>query len=335
MIITHPSIKAALTAAGGPGEYFMRAKDSRNKLRVPPPENLFGSPPQIDRLARVSRSNHPHAHVIISYRGEQQPPAAILKNAILDMYVNLLLGGLKRDKVYCLAVRHGDHDHLAIYRHLIHPRWPRFQPYYHPSDKYLRSAFQWLVNLRHGFLAPEDPNNAQLVSVATRYFSQEAAEFVRTLRVDIAEQIALGMIQDRPSFITFLEEEKACHVKLERPSAIQDDDDELSKKRRVWLRITTPAGLVVSVKGPICADDFQLVTYNARLAEQRQKYESFTQKPRELWNWFITAIEMRRARNKKQFPQFFAEDAGECCGFAALNPSNWHGQPHQDGLEIS
>ena len=63
----------------------MRTKDSRGKFRVPPPELLFGNPLRFDRLAQASRSKHPHLHVVLSYRGEKQPPAANLKNSILNM----------------------------------------------------------------------------------------------------------------------------------------------------------------------------------------------------------------------------------------------------------
>lgn len=335
MNITHPKLKAAVTSVGGPGEYFMRSKDSRGKPRDPAPQKLFGNPQHFDALARGSRSRHPHLHAVISYRGEPHLPAENLRNAILEMYVNLLLGGLARNKVYCLAVRHGDHDHLAIFRHLIDPRWPRFQPYYHEADKYLRSEFQWLVNLRYGLRAPENPHNSQLISVATRYFRQIDVEFVRDLRVEISDLVDRGTIVDHASFISHLQDGKGWKVEIMRPRAVEEDDAETNRERRSWLRITTKAGEIVQIKGPICSADFKVDTYNVRLAQQQQKYESFIGNPGPLWDGFVAAMKRRRARNAEMFPRFCDAGLGELSGFGDLNPSLRAGRTVGIGPELS
>lgn len=70
---------------------------------------------------------------------------------------------------------HGNHDHAAIFPHLLAPDWPRFEPYYHETDWLFVSDFQWLVSRRYHFRAPKDSKNAQLVSLAGRKFRDETS----------------------------------------------------------------------------------------------------------------------------------------------------------------
>jgi len=251
------------------------------------------------------------------------------------MYVSLLLGGFARDKVYCLAVRHGDHDHLAMFRHFIDPRWPRFQPYYHEADKYLRSEFQWLVNLRHGLIAPENPRNAQLISVATRYFREIDVEFVRGLRVEISELIERATIVDHASFIAFLQHEKSWKVEILRPSAVGNREEDANEKRRSWLRITINENEIFQVKGPICTADFKVDTYNAGLEERQQKYDKFIANPGPLWDGFLAAVRKRRARNHENFPRFCDAGNDEFMGFDGLNPLLPLNLPSPDSPDVS
>jgi len=83
---------------------------------------------------RFSSAAHPHLHCVLSYKSERVPPSRKTKDQIMKMLLALLRGGLAPDKVYGLGMDHGDHDHAAVFRHLVTRDWPRFQPYYHDND---------------------------------------------------------------------------------------------------------------------------------------------------------------------------------------------------------
>ena len=319
----------------------MSEKDSRGNKRDPAPRVLFGHPAWFDHLARGSRSPHPHLHSVLSYRNEPARPSRDVKDRIMGLYLRLLRGGLAANKIYCLGVDHGDHDHLAVYRHLVVRGWPRFQPYYHESDWLLFSDFQWLVNRRHGFLAPEDPANAQLISIAGAHFDEEQLEFVAELRQEIAILRSSGKLTQPGEFLEYLRKEKGCTIEVIRVSGedgLPDGDkDNDTRASRVWIKVSTQSrsrpdtALVVPLKGPLCS----LSLEKCEEAQQKRSkyYENFQGDASMIWSRFLDGIRKRRGLNKEKYPQFFeAGEPGEVLGFDDLEPSchvkePWAGVP--------
>jgi hypothetical protein len=326
MIVRNPPLKPVSVNGGGPGEYFMDKVNSRGIKRDPAPRKLFGDPHWFDHLVRRSRSPHPHLHSVLRYKDEPVCPSREVKDSVVGLYLCLLRGGLAADKVYSLGVDHGDHDHLAVYRHVVAPRWPRFQPFFHENDWLLASDFQWLVNRRHGFNAPENPANAQLISIARGRFSDEEIKFVAALREEIKELRTSGELAKPRAFFDYLERERGCKIEVIRvpdeDASPADERDEDPESVRGWIEVTAPSGLVVPLKGPLCSPSFSLEDYEKNFQEKQKRYQDFIRNPGEIWQRFLAGNRKRRAYNRRKYPQFCdPNDPGPLLGFDDIEPS--------------
>jgi hypothetical protein len=326
MRVRNPPLKPASASGGGPGEYFMRKLNSRGIVRNPAPRKLFGDPSWFDHLARRSRSPHTHLHSVLGYKDEPACPSREVKDSVVGLYLCLLRGGLAADKVYCLGVDHGDHDHLAVYRHLVAPKWPRFQPFFHENDWLLGSDFQWLVNRRYGFNAPENPANAQLISIAGKHFGEEEIKFVAGLREEIKELRTSGALAKPRAFFDHLEKERGCSIKvIDAPDegvTLGGEDADDAEDGRFWIEVTTPSGLVVPLKGPLRTPSFKLEDYEKSLQKKQEKYQNFINDPSAIWQRFLAGSRKRRAYNRGKYPQFCdPNEPGPFLGFDDLEPS--------------
>jgi hypothetical protein len=304
--VRNPPIPPVSIHGGGPGEYFFRKKNARGVKRDPAPKKLFGDPCHFDRLLRLSPSAHPHLHCVLSYKGEPVPPSRENKDRILEMYLHVLRGGIAAEHVYVIGVDHGDHDHSAMFRHLVAPDWPRFQPYYHDKDWLLVSDFQWLVNLRYGFNAPENPKNAQLVSIAGRKFDDEQIQFLAELRQEIANQRTLGNLDDHATFLECLKQMR-CKAELKAvPDQEHDPDEDVEDSthtHRFWMAVTTPEEIHVSIKGPVCHPSFSLKSYEPAQEQKDKGYQAFLRDPSNMWARFLEGTRKRREFNLKKHPR--------------------------------
>jgi hypothetical protein len=326
MRVRNPPIPSATIQGSGPGEYFFRKTNARGEKREPAPRRLFGDPHHFDRLVRFSPAPHPHLHCVLGYKGETVAPSRRIKDLIMAMYLHLLRGGLTDDKVYELGVDHGDHDHAAMFRHLVARDWPRFQPCYHKHDWLLMSDFQWLVNRRYKFNAPEDPKNAQLVSLAGRKFGNEEIQFLAELRAEVVEQRSSGLLQDHAAFLHHLQRVKGCQTELLVVTNVEDPVDEESDDpqatNRVWIKITAPNGLVVPIKGPFCNPDFPSKDHEKKQEQKTKLYQAFVRDPSEVWQRFCNRNRKRRQYNRERHPLYCAPgDTDPNLAFEDLEPS--------------
>lgn len=325
MNIRHPAIPPAGTHGGGPGEYFFRKTNSRGQTREFTPVLRRGDPHHFDRLAGLSSSRHPHLHCVFGYKSEPVPPSRKLKDSILAMYLRMLLGGLDPKLVYVLAVDHGDHDHGAIYRHLVTPNWRRFQPYFHDLHGRLKSDMQWLINLRYGLNPAEHPRNAQLITLAGRRYGEEQIAFLASLRDQLHSQELPEFAASHDAFVKHLIE--GLGLKTEIVPYEEDNDDggdedtERKRSRRVWLEVTLRPGVVVSLKGPLCRPGFTMGEYQEDRRKALQEYEEFARDPSRVWQRFLDGYRKKREENLALHPKFCEpDDGGPCCGFDDLEP---------------
>jgi len=281
---------------------------------------LFSNPDHFEYLVSRSSADHPYTSYILSYKHERQMPSRADRDQIHAAFLRLLRGGLKEECVYVLGVDHGDHEHGAVYRHLIEPRWRRFQPFYHKADLLSVSDFQWLVNRRYGLTAPENPINHQLVSLAGKHFGDDAVQFLATLREQVRQKWETSWLQNHEGFIELLKH-LGYEPKLEsHPAAGGSEALSSSNSKRVWLRIRVDE-TDCFLKGPLCSPDFKRCQHEKKQAEARAHYESFQHDPFSLWQRFLDGIEMRRKRNQKRYRglcETMTPDAH--LGFADLHP---------------
>lgn len=310
MNLRHAHIPAVKSQGGGPGEYFNRAKDSHGKVRIPSPQKLQGDPKFFDRLVRLSSSPHPHLHAILGYRGDVNPPAREIKNRVLQMYLSLMRGGLTENKIYVLAYDHGDHDHVAIYRHVIDKKWPRFQPYYHKNDWLLVSDFQWLVNLRYGLNGPENPRNAQVVSLAGRHFGNAQVKLLADLRRHVANWTLSGQMKDHEGFVSCLKKKLEWTFEVIPASdddAATEENTEATDTKRFWGKIIA-GNTQMLIKGPPCNPSFVLAEYKSQQLEKAVRYQQFLTDPSIIAERFFDGVRKRRAFNRQHFPAFYESE---------------------------
>jgi hypothetical protein len=324
MNIRNPVIPPATIKGGGPGEYFVRKKDWRGKIRQPAPRILRGDPVHFDRLVGCSRSSHPHLHAVLGYKNERVQPARETKDCILEMYLSLLRAGLRIDKVYVLIVDHGDHDHVAVYRHLISREWRRFQPYYHENDWLLKSDFQWLVNRRYNLSGPEDTRNAQYISLAGRKTGKKQQDFLTKLRDEIASGLHQEFFATHESFLKYLQDDLKCEVEVNTVADDDDFDDDVEEENdseRAWLDVTTPERVAVSLKGPMCQPGFNFENHREKLCQKTALYTEFLRDASDIWKRFSDGYAKYRKRNLELHPGFCEIENGNLLhAFEELDP---------------
>ncbi len=326
MNIRNPSIPPVRVQGGGPGEYFRRKTNARGQKREPAPKDLLGDPPHFDHLVRCSHSAHPHLHAVLGYKNEPVQPPRETKDRILQMYLHVLRAGLAREKVYVLAVDHGDHDHVAVFRHLVTRDWRRFQPYYHENDWLLKSDFQWLVNRRYGFNAPEDPRNAQYISLAGRNAGRDQIEFLSKLRNEIASGKHPEFFSTHDAFRKHLDDDLRCtsemFVRAEDSDDFDDDVDEDDNSRRAWMKVITQEKHVISLKGPLCQPGFTFEEHQSELTKKTKRYTDFLRDPSGIWKRFRDGYRKKREQNLELHPGLCEPDGSNPFkGFEDLEPS--------------
>lgn len=261
----------------------------------------------------------------MGFKNESVQPSRETKDRILEMYLELLRSGLRIDKVYVLIVDHGDHDHVAVYRHLISREWRRFQPYYHENDWLLRSDFQWLVNRRYTLTGPEDTRNAQYITLAGRVTGKKQIEFVTKLRDEIASGEHPEFFATHDAFLKHLRDDLGCDLELNVVTDDEDFDDSVeedSDSERVWLDVTTRERVAVSLKGPLCQPTFNFESHRQKLREKTALYTAFLRDPSGIWKRFRDGYAKYRKRNLELHPGFCEPiDGNLFTGFEDLEPS--------------
>jgi hypothetical protein len=326
MNIRHAPISSARSMGGGPGEYFFRPTNHKGEPRDPKPEKLFGDSGWFDHLARCSRSPHSHMHAILGYKKERRRLTRKEKDKILRMYLNVVRGGLDPSKVYLLGVDHGDHDHVAVYRHLVARDWPRFQPYFFERDRDVFSDFQWLINLKFELNAPENPLNAQIVSLAGKKNGEDEIDFVTELRAELDELRFDGKLQDHDAFLQHLKG-KDCTWWLATASdsetgVVWTPGNE-TKSDRVVMKVSAPDGLEIQLKGPICSPGFTMEYYKANDVKKRDKYTAFLNNPSFAWQRFLNNYRKRCREMRELHPEFCeSPEQDPLFEFADLQPNN-------------
>jgi hypothetical protein len=340
MNIRHPAIPPAGRHGGGPGEYCFRKTNARGQKRDFTPVLLRGDPHHFDHLAGLSKSRHPHLHCVFGYKSEPVPPSRKVRNSILAMYLRMLLGGLDPKRVYVLAVDHGDHDHVAMLRHLVTPNWRRFQPYFHDHHQRIKSDYQWLTNLRYGLNPAEHPRNAQLISLAGRRHDEEQIAFLASIREQLHAQELPAFAASHDAFVTHLTEN--LNLKTEIVPYEEDNDDgsdeneERKKSQRVYMKVTLQPGVVASLKGPLCRSGFTIDEYKEEQRKELQKYAEFARDPSQVWRRFLEGYCKKRRVNLELHPGFCEpDDGGVACGFDELEPSRYLQAPANSFGDIS
>lgn len=317
----------------GPSEYFMRKTNSQGKVRNPKPRQLFGDFHLFEKVIRFSKAKHPYSSYSISYRNEPVLPSFETRAQIHGDFLKMLRGGLAESNIYAIGVDHGDHEHGAILRHVVSPKWPQFSPYFHAKDKELLSMFQWLVNRRYGFRAPENPANEQLLSLAGKHPSIGDREFIEGLRGWVNEEWDAGHFTDHQDFITRLRKRvrrvDVVHMgvggHLQRPNGETSSGATQHLDKRVYLEVargSTRDEIVTRIKGPLCAPSFRRDQHDADRAKRVAKYESFLMDPMPLWEDFATEMKRRRARHLARFVEYCGSENQDLIGFDNLHPNN-------------
>lgn len=320
----------------GPREYFLRKTDAKGKIRDPQPRELFGNSMLFEELVTFSNSNHPYSSYEISYRCEPNPPNSKDRAIIHEGLLRLLRRGMAEKHIYAIGVDHGDHEHGAILRHIVTPKWPQFSPYYHAKDHEVLSMYQWLVNRRYGFAAPEDPRRDQLISAAGRHFTVESRDVVAELRDWIKDEWAAGHLTNHKDFVTQLSRRgfdvQVVHwTRADDTAGVEDVEDVEERRRResehdkrVYLNLTSRRkgeDIETLIKGPLCAVSFTRDTYESKRRERTNKYEDFLRDPFPMWRRFLEAIRKRRAMLDKRYAEFIDENPDtDYFGFENLHP---------------
>jgi hypothetical protein len=321
------TLKVAAVSSGGrgPSDYLLSKIDSRKRPRNPEPKVLLGDPDYFEYLVSRSRAEHPYTSYILSYKNERRILSRADRASIHADFLKMARGGLAEERIYVLIVDHGDHEHGAIYRHVIDPTWKRFQPYYDVADKHRFSNFQWLVNRRYGLSAPEDPANHQLVSLAGKHFDDGAVEFLVRLRKWVADEWKRAGLKTHDAFRQLLADHgwKATvkSYELEKARLAGEEEDFSPKEQRVWLEVENRAEMIL-LKGPLCSPGFRRADYEYQEAEEVQKYQMFLDNRFRLWDVFIQAERQRRKRNEKLYRGLCEPETPDAClGFDDLHPS--------------
>jgi hypothetical protein len=173
----------------------------------------------------------------------------------------------------------------------------------------LFSDFQWLVNKRFGLKAPEDPNNAQLVSIASKYFDDEQIQLLNEIRASMAVSWLQKGMQNHPAFLKALAEfgpEMRIQQRFVEANADDDTLDVSPENSRGYLLVMeTNRGFELHLKGPLCNPKFSRAEYEKSRATKVKHYRDFISNPFPLWQRFMDGIRKRRAENQKHFPAYF------------------------------
>jgi hypothetical protein len=223
-------------------------------------------------------------------------------------------------------VDHGDHDHSLDLRHLVAPNWPRFQPYYHETDWLLFSDFQWLVNRRFGLLAPENPANGQLISLAGKFFGDEQVGLLRDIRESAAKMWRCGGLQNRGGVLQFLGGFGAVMETAEVYRAVERNDDAIASSTETAhgyrIKLRSKQGVEIPLKGPMCNPHFNRTAYEKKREADLKRYQEFARNPFGLWHRFLDGVRKRRESNLRHFPAYFDCNAPEVEEeFAELHPA--------------
>lgn len=196
------------------------------------------------------------------------------------------------------------------------------------------------MNRRYNLNAPENPKNAQLVSLAGRKFGDEEIAFLAELRTEIAAQKASELFSSHDAFVKHLTQTMKCKTELMIVTDADDaTDDEVKKSGetvRVWMKVTTPEGLVVPIKGPICHPDFSMEKYGNAQEEKAKLYRDFVGDPSMVWKRFRDGYRKRCEFNLKRHPAHCEPKGVDLfLGFEELEPSRHIIIPLPNSFDIS
>ncbi|MDJ0718607.1 MAG: toprim domain-containing protein [Prochloraceae cyanobacterium] len=213
----------------GPVDYILKERDSKNQLRIPPPEVLRGDPQQTKDLIDSLDFKHKYRSGVISFAPEDAPTSA-QQQALMDDFEKLAFAGLEPDQYDILWVRHTHTSNGRVELHFVTPRVelttqkslniapPGWQDYFDPIRDY------W--NYSQGWARPDDPERSR-----TRQPGHEALIEAENKRLNLAERepakkiitdylerkIERGLIQNREDIVDSLKE-----IGLEIPRAGKD-----------------------------------------------------------------------------------------------------------------
>lgn len=309
-------VRPVSKGGSGPSEYLFRPTNAKKEPRKTQPILLFGNPERFEKWVRASRSEHPYVSYVLSYKGEPAMPDQLTRQLIHQLYRQLLLGGIAEHHAYSMGVDHGDHEHGVILRHLLEPKMRRFQPYYHPIDKQIISDFQWLMNRRHGFQAPENPACHQLVSLAGKRFDGTHIAALLELREKLRRAEAAGKLASHEEFVRLLKADYASVEVTPHPKAEKGD------QARVWITVGDGKDFEMLLKGPACALNFNCQVYRQMQNRNLETYQSFLADPLPLWQRFQEGLQRRRKRNQRFAALMDKQDQDTCFGMEDLHPDH-------------
>ena len=283
--------------------YLTARIDARGHVRDPLPKILTGNSELFTRLVNKSHSNHPYLSFVVAYKNERPLPDGFVIQYIRNTVMSLIRAGLPEDRVLTLEVDHHDHYHGLVFRNLVTPVWPRFQPYFHQQDSLLFADFQRLINRRFGLLAPEDPSNTKLITIAGKHFTDQHSHFVLDLREKIETEFSAGKLQNHAHFLRLL-----ALLKITIAIVQATDLEAIERPAAHLLHISHPSLGKLCIKGPLCQPHWKKAEFERKQEAKTLSYQAFLKNPLPIWNRFVDGVRKRRARFATQFPTYISSD---------------------------
>jgi len=269
----------------GPVQYLLGRENDRDQAEL-----LRGDPDQIVALIDSSRYAKKYTSVVLSFAEPDLPAQS--KQQIMDSFERALFPGLDPGQYGALWVQHQDKGRLEL--NLVVPNveltsGKRLQPYYDRADRPRVNAWKNLVNAHYGLHDPDDPINAQTLTLPSDLpkASQEAAEAVTGGMLALVSQ---GLVKSREGVVR----------------ALEQGGFEIARETKTSISIKNPeGGRNIRLKGALYAQDFNASTdLRAELEAASERYaQSRERRVQEAKSTYQRGIEIKRADQQRRYPR--------------------------------
>lgn len=167
------------------------------------------------------------------------------KTEIIQGFEETLLPGLDRDRYNTLWVEHRDHDQVELHFVVVNldlATGKRLQPYYSRVDLNRVDAWKNLVNHRHGFTDPCDPDRRRLTVPPAHKLPKAAQAIQGAVHASLRDLALAGALQSRQDVLAALEQ-AGYQIARVTPSSIS-------------IASPLPGGRNIRLKGALYAADF-------------------------------------------------------------------------------